>query len=551
MSINQLVQELKADNQDFEFYPSTKEMVRVIYDRTKQVGCGDFSVLDIGCGNGNFQKYFDELHREDTSNYGSPYIKGYYVIEKSKRLIAEIVKQGTVIGTDFNATLLMNKKADVYFCNPPYSEYENWATRIINEGNFKRAYLIIPSRWKENSLIQNAIKESKCFVTVLDSTDFYNAERQARAKVDIIEIERPCIQRDVNQDCFNKWFTATFMNCRENKTVEEMEKFKEGSIKHELVNCKTKASMLVDLYNEEISRLFKSFKTVMSLDKEALESIGVDIEKVKEAILYKSKNLKHKYWSLAFEELDEISERLTYKTRKKLCCAFTSLMNIDFTLENMYPVIMWVITHASEYYEEQLINLYDKLTNPDNIINYKSNQKVFRRHEYNPNRFYNRQEVNKYYLNYRIITTHSVSTSFLRGEIDEVNTGVACDGSYSNKMCSFIHDILIVAKNLGFRGDVNFKPVSEFGKKNYVYFENSNRVLIEYKCYKNSNMHIKFDIEFMKALNVEAGRLLGWLHNPEQVKEEFEGDMKGAEKYFKQNYDLLSSNNTALLGLLQ
>lgn len=60
------------------------------------------------------------------------------------------------------------------------------------------------------------------------------------------------------------------------------------------------------------------------------------------------------------------------------------------------------------------------------------------------------------------------------------------------------------------------------------------------------------DYEFMKALNVEAGRLLGWLSSPEQAKEEFTAEMaKGIEKYFKSQYDCLSVSNQLLLGTLQ
>lgn len=61
---------------------------------------------------------------------------------------------------------------------------------------------------------------------------------------------------------------------------------------------------------------------------------------------------------------------------------------------------------------------------------------------------------------------------------------------------------------------------------------------MEYKIYKNGNMHVKFNIEFMKALNVEVARLLGWINKPEDIKKEFVAEMaKGAEKYFKRNFN--------------
>jgi hypothetical protein len=71
---------------------------------------------------------------------------------------------------------------------------------------------------------------------------------------------------------------------------------------------------------------------------------------------------------------------------------------------------------------------------------------------------------------------------------------------------------------------------------------------MEYRVYKNGNMHAKFDIEFMKALNVEVSRLLGWINKPEDIKKEFPDDMaKGAEKYFKKNFTCLNVSSLPLL----
>ena len=46
--LNALIQELKENNQDFEFYPTTKEMIKTIY----RAASGE-DWLDIGCGTCN------------------------------------------------------------------------------------------------------------------------------------------------------------------------------------------------------------------------------------------------------------------------------------------------------------------------------------------------------------------------------------------------------------------------------------------------------------------------------------------------------------------
>ena len=107
MSINALIEELKENEQDFEFYPTSKEMLEVIKENLQYIReCN--SVLDIGCGTCNFKKYIPGYE--------------YFVIEKSKILLEKLDAETTVLGTDFHSTLLIDKKVDVIFCNPPYSE---------------------------------------------------------------------------------------------------------------------------------------------------------------------------------------------------------------------------------------------------------------------------------------------------------------------------------------------------------------------------------------------------------------------------------------------
>ena len=56
MSVNVVVQELKEQEQDFEWYPSTDEMFAVIEPYIR-----DTDVLDIGCGDARFKTYMDSV----------------------------------------------------------------------------------------------------------------------------------------------------------------------------------------------------------------------------------------------------------------------------------------------------------------------------------------------------------------------------------------------------------------------------------------------------------------------------------------------------------
>lgn len=75
---------------------------------------------------------------------------------------------------------------------------------------------------------------------------------------------------------------------------------------------------------------------------------------------------------------------------------------------------------------------------------------------------------------------------------------------------------------------------------------------MKFRPYKNGNMHVKFDVEFTKAMNVECSRLLGWIKDKKDIEKEFPKHLaKGAEKYFKTNkyFSLTGDSSIKLLGL--
>ena len=189
--IKKVVAELKQTGEDFEFYPTTDAMLR----KVKQWSTKNNTILDIGCGQARLKSYF-----EDST---------YFAIEKSQVLISKLPADVFVLGTDFNNCTLIDKQVDMIFCNPPYSEFEDWTLRIIKEGNFREAFLIIPQRWKDNKEINQAIEQMKISFDVIDSTDFLDADRQARAKVDIIKLWKS-EYTDETVDPFKNWFEDTF-----------------------------------------------------------------------------------------------------------------------------------------------------------------------------------------------------------------------------------------------------------------------------------------------------------------------------------------------------
>lgn len=542
-NINALIEELKKNNEDFEFYPTTKLMIEAILKHLNDY-CQNPDILDIGAGTENFKIYHNELKNKEQK------IKNYYVIEKAKTLIDRFDKDTIVLGTDFNCTTLIDKPVDVIFCNPPYSEFENWTKRIIFESNCKYIYLIIPERWKENKEITKIIEDLNLQAEIIQSFDFLEADRPARANVDVLFINknpesknRWCRHElsEINEDAFSKFFDETFkfrdkVSDYENATNNDSKKEK---IKTQLIGTESKAKMLVTLYENEQKKLFEHFTAISDLDLDVLKTIGISKQAVKEALKQKIKSLKILYWTLVFEELDEITSRLTYKTREKMLNRFKSLLTVDFTIENIYPLIVWIIKNANGYYNEQLIEFFIKLSDVNNIKPYKSNQKTFKFDKWRHN---NTDEDNRYTLDYRIICSYMFGTLSYSKRFDD---------HFNEKL---IDDICTIANNLGFEAPSRFnRPIpKEFGKKYYIYCASEkNDILFEYKIYKNNNTHIKLNKEFAKALNVEVSRLLGWIKCKEDIKKEFDEEMfEGAEKYFKANTAITLQNpELKLLGV--
>lgn len=540
---------------DYEFYPTSYEMLEVVYKAGLIEGR---SVLDIGAGSCNFKNYFDKYEQKNALNhdlsearkeklanakgdkywkreYERRYINQYFAIEKSKPLIDLFDKETICLGTDFWAESLIDKPVDIIFCNPPYSEYESWCEKIISQGNCSVIYLVIPQRWKNSEKINNAIERKRFNVNVLGSFDFLEADRVARAKVDIVEIKKPYYNyatqkpQAINEDAFDRFFDEAFAFNSEVETEKE----ESERIANQLISSNAnRAKVLVELYEQEKLQLQNDISSICKMRPSILKTLGISKESVKLALKQKLKGLKILYWERAFNELEEITSRLTYKTRSKMLENFSSIKTVEFTYDNIYPLVAWVIKNSNEYYNSQLIEFYKSITSFDHIKLYKSNQKTFAKENW---RF--KQEATHYTLDYRIVCSGIFKTT------------------YFNKLDLFenpkvIDDICTIANNLSFlvqdKKERTFPE--ETGVKYFIYLKDGS-VLMEYKLYQNGNTHIKLNIEFAKALNVEAARLLGWIRGKEDIVKEFTPEMaKGAEKYFKVNeYATLNNNSNQLL----
>lgn len=531
---NELLERVKASEQDFEWYPTTRGMLEVvasdILKETDEFSCTEktreFSILDIGAGNGNALNTICEL----TKNVGEK-----YAIEKSRVLVESLDKDTFIIGTDFQQQTLIDKKVDVIFCNPPYSDYENWMRRIVTEANCRLIYLVVPQRWKENKNIvhmidrrigkvegettelgmrwrnENSRYNGSC--EVLASDTFEDSEfRKARANIDIVKIKIRVVNDYRNEpelDPFDIWYEEYFkiVADKETKTKYEEEKSQKDRL-HDLVKGYNLIERLDNLYQADMTALMENYKSLEKLDTSLLKELGVDVGQIKGGLQQKIAGLKNLYWNELFENLESLTDRLTTKYRKLLLSRLTSHVEIDFTANNAYAIILWAIKNSNVYFDDQLKDVYYRLSDQENIRNYKSNKRIL-----TDNFRYCKNEVSHYTLDYRLVIDRIHCFGGYGWELERGN-GLSETGH------ELLKDICTIAKNLGF--DILSKSMDfqwSAGKKNEFLYSDG-KLFMDVKAYQKGTMHIRLDQNFMRKLNVEAARLNGWVKSPEEAVQE-------------------------------
>ena len=87
MTVNSLIQKAKEENQDYEWFPTTQEIVNeIVADIENRYSYYDnvTRLLDIGCGNGSFFEKFDKAAEKLHYNNN---LAHRYGIEKSQTLL--------------------------------------------------------------------------------------------------------------------------------------------------------------------------------------------------------------------------------------------------------------------------------------------------------------------------------------------------------------------------------------------------------------------------------------------------------------------------------
>lgn len=518
MSVPKMVDTLKENDQDYEWYPTTSLMIEMIKQR---IPSDAESLLDIGAGDGRALEQLAEKCKNAT----------LYSIELSPILMSAQPKTVIPIGTDLFEQNLSCLPVDYIFCNPRYSQFDEWVCKIIDEGYARKAFLVIPQRWKESSLIQHALKMRGATTTVIHSDTFEHAERRARAVIDIVEVTFPSDDRYYKspaKDPFDIWFDQNIDTFDKAETILNEES--QRDVARRYVNASI--DEMVVAYLEEYRRLEGNYRAIFKLDQQILRELGVDKDHVREGLKTKMANLKIKYWHVLFERLDAITSRLSTKSKERLLKKLTKNTKVEFTASNCYAVVLWAVKNANQYFDDQLIDLFRALSTFDGVTNYKSNVKTWERNGWR----HRADEYSHYALDYRIVVEQYSAI-----KTDQWNTW-EFPGNLSRTCHNLIADVIAVMSNLGFQTWSSGSLSREWEGGRWENFFWGGEILFQVKAYKNGNLHFRFMPSAIRALNVEAGRLLKWLQTEQDVVTELGYTRQEAKRYFRSNSHLLPSH---------
>jgi hypothetical protein len=542
MTSTALINTLKDSGQDHEFYPTTNEIINaLVRDLTEVRERSEVryqhkrsfdSVIDIGAGHGKVLRALRER---------AGFVK-LFAIEKSPLLCQQLDDEIFIVGTDFHEQSLVAKQADLTFCNPPYSEFEEWAAKIIRESASWFVYLVIPQRWETSINIRNALQSREAKAEIIGRFDFLEAEdRAARAKVHLLRIELA----SETDDAFDRFFEDQFADLRAKWNAEQAaastvgeqeERRREGTRRNPKMNALVVGAnypdMLVALYDEELEHIRRNYDMVKALDVDLLKEFDVSPLRIMTCLKARLAGLRNTYWQELFSHMKSVTNRLTAKKRRMILETLNRSGHVDFTVGNIHAVVMWAMKNANSYVNAQLLETFDAMVGKANVKNYKSNARVFTFDRWR----YKEEKPTHIALEYRLVLE---SIGGLRAKFGRGHELV-------ESAADFLGDLLTVAHCLGFICDTGDARLTYQGRcgcwtsgerqefRGRV--DGEEATLFDVRAFQNGNLHVRLNQKFALAMNVEVGRLRGWIRNGAEAAEEL-GD-KTAAKYFGVNLQL-------------
>jgi SAM-dependent methyltransferase len=555
------VQILKAADEDFEFYPTTPEIMEAMkkdiwnylrsHDRdysqrredklyintdyeytgnkkkkTENLVIGSF--LDIGAGDGRVLDFF-----EADNKYG---------IEIARVQADDLIRRGIfIVGRNFYDVTLHDNYYSLIYSNPPFSQLEHWVNKILVESNFCIMYLVMPIRWKNQKEITRELEKYEA--TIVGEFDFSKADREARGKVNLVRVNAKwlSIDEDGKESSHGK-HQESFENAFERFVREHIGNFEEkpdfGHWEEERVEAlalnQTPIDQLISDYEHEKETLGAAFKAIGKLDPAIIKLMGQDKASMLEIIKISIEGLKSKYWRATFDKLDPVQKRMTQKTRERIFGDIQEFKTLDFNADNIYSIVIWIINNCNIGILDQIGEVFDELTSKDFIEEYKSNKhwkKSDWRHTAREWKYEKLPPRWKLGLDYRIVVGTYAYSSWDR----------------ENRR-TIVNDFIIICQNLGFPIDPYCKPDYKLHSTEQHFYTLDGELAFTMRYYTgNQNAHLKINKKLLMKFNIEVAKIRKWMSEPDDVVEEYGIPKDEAAKLWNSGLALLGSNDVKML----
>jgi len=560
MSTNNTASKIRAlqkADEDFEFYPTTPEImeamkndlwkylrgherdyntrreekiyINTFYDqafqkgkKTERLEIGTF--LDIGAGDGRVLDLFDAEKK--------------YGIEIARAQADDLILKGVfIIGRNYYDVVLNDQYYSLIFSNPPFSDFERWVNKILVECNFCVLYLVMPVRWKDKDMITRELKRYE--VSIIGEFDFSQADREARGKVHLVRVNAPWKKnkdmcggtyQETLENAFERWvreYIADFID------EERYDRYEEER-KQELALKKTPIDQLVSDYEREKENLGAAFRAIGTLEQQIIKLMGQDKKSMLEIIRKAIEGLKSKYWKAAFDKLDPISKRMTRTTSDRIFRNIQEFKTLDFNADNIYSIVIWIINNCNIGILDQIAEVFDALTDPQWIENYKSNRHWKKSDWRHTDRDWKYEKLParwKLGLDYRIV----VSTY----SYDRYSYG----GKYT-----LIDDFIIICSNLGFPIESYCKPNYGLHQTEQKFYTLDGELAFTMRYYTgNQNAHLKINKKLLMKFNIEVAKIRKWMSEPDDVAEEYDIPKDEAARLWNSGIALLGNTDMKML----
>lgn len=575
------IKELKASNDDYEWYPTTEKIIKAVIDDVSNAGraARANSVLDIGAGDSRVLEAFKSADGLS--------LMRFYGIEKAPSHVARWSGDITFVGGDFYESDIANKEVDIIFSNPPFGSYERWTTQLIKSAYATVIYLVLPKRWTNSERIQAALKSRNLVADVIMSDDFLSADRKARAEVDVIRITSKAFKeesyktsygtREVgedkpfsfdwyeNADPMNMWFDEAFPNLAD---LDSKDDYKTGQQKRDSIDDRiyqlfkktNTIDDLVSLYQIEADEVLSNYKTLNNLDAKLFIELNINLDTIKNTLKERMSSLRAEYWSAFIRNYKPITNRLTRKYQDKIYKELIdNARGISFNAINALIITEMVIKLANQYNEDQVKDFFYDLSNPKSVLLYKSNQKVFSNQEWR----YCKDPADRpsrYKLDYRIV----------QHRLFGLSTGYS--STYQGyQVARVLSDICIIARLVGMKipswcngseyensrvnpGDRVTVNYHKTAKEDDLFTEHEAQELFAIKFFANGNQHLFMSKEFALRLNIYIGKLLGWVMSAEEAADEMAVKKSDKQEFYtvfnETQVKQITFSDTAVAGFL-